>query len=77
MYPLIAFESNLAFIKNPPAEYKAASGKEGVDILATLLDIKAKVQNGTYKSQYEFTTAVELLVRLVSHSAWRIFKFAI
>jgi hypothetical protein len=49
-------------VKNPPTEYKKASGKGGIDILGELINMKAKVQAKSYKSQYEFTKALEDLV---------------
>ena len=61
-YPLVSFQSNLAFIKNPPAEYKSSAGADAVDILGRLQEMKSKVNARGYKSQYEFTTELDQLV---------------
>lgn len=63
--PLVSFQSNLAFLKAPPAEYKAASGRGEVDIIGGLEDIKKEVITESYKSQYEFTMALQELVSLL------------
>jgi hypothetical protein len=62
MYPLISFQSNIAFLKNPPRKFTAATGIKSVDLLGGLLAIKEKVVSKTYKSQYEFTVALDQLV---------------
>ena len=65
IYPLLSFQSNLAFVKNPPSEYMASSGRFGLDILGGLNNMKKKLKNGQYKSQYEFTVELEQLVSVL------------
>lgn len=62
--PLISFQSSLAFLKSPPDEYLSASGRGKVDIIGGLTEIKKNVLAEAYSSQYEFTTALEELVRI-------------
>lgn len=62
--PLISFQSSLAFLKSPPSEYVAASGRGKVDIIGGLEEIKKNVVTKQYKSQYEFTMALEQLVSI-------------
>jgi len=66
IYPLISFQSNLAFVKNPPSEYMASTGRPGLDILGGLDRMKQKLKSGQYKSQYEFTVELEQLVSAVA-----------
>lgn len=65
MTPFVSFQSSLAYLRSPPSSYLKASGGSGVDILQGLHDIRQKVSSESYKSQYEFTAAVEQLVRLL------------
>ncbi len=54
----IQFQSTLAYLRNPPAEYR----QPAVDVLQGLEQIKANVTNGVYKSQYVFEADLQHLV---------------
>ncbi|KAF2491286.1 peptidase S41 family protein [Lophium mytilinum] len=80
--PYINWQSTLAFLKNPPAEYKEKV-QQAVDIFAGLDDIEAKVNSGAFKGEYEFGFALYQLVQsahdghfsLVPDSVGSIFNF--
>jgi hypothetical protein len=50
--PYIGWQSTLAYLKNPPADY-IQKVQAPVDIVAGLEKIQAKVQSGTYQSEYQ------------------------
>lgn len=56
--PYINFQSDLAYLKNPPSTYLMPA----VDILGGLQDIRQNASAGTYTSQYAFDAAITDLV---------------
>jgi hypothetical protein len=54
---MVQFQSNLAYLKSPPRAYI----NKPVDILGGLDDIETKIQNGTYKNQYNFEADIAAL----------------
>jgi hypothetical protein len=54
----IEFQSNLAYLKNPPSGYS----HEGVDILGGLDDIKNKVNSNGYTNEYDFEHDIAALL---------------
>lgn len=50
--PYVAFQSSLAFIKNPPAEY-AEKVQDSVDVTGELDRISEKIKSGEYSGEYE------------------------
>jgi len=54
----------LAFLKDPPEEYKRTSGNNGIDLLGELNKIREKAIAKEYPSQYDFAVAVKSLVSL-------------
>ena len=56
--PYINFESDLAYLKNPPSTYLMPA----VDILGGLQEIRQNASVGTYTSQYAFDSALSDLV---------------
>lgn len=57
-YDSVEFQSNLAYLKNPPASYQ----QPPVDLLGGLELIQAKINNGAYANQYEFEAALQALI---------------
>jgi hypothetical protein len=57
-YDSVEFQSNLAYLKNPPASYQ----QPAVDLLGGLELIQAKISNGGYANQYEFEAALQALI---------------
>lgn len=53
------FESDIEILKNPPSGYKMPP----TDLLGGLDKIEKKAITGGYKSQYEFDTALDTLLR--------------
>lgn len=51
--PYFEWQSTLAYLKDPPAEY-VAKIQNGVDVFGELASIEAKVSNGSYTNEYEF-----------------------
>lgn len=56
--PYINFESDLAYLKNPPSTYLISA----VDILGDLNDIRQNASAGIYTNQYAFDAAITNLV---------------
>jgi hypothetical protein len=54
----VEFQSNLAYLKNPPASYQ----QPAVDLLGGLDLIQAKINNGAYANQYEFEAALQGII---------------
>jgi hypothetical protein len=52
LLPYISFQSNLAFIKNPPPEY-AQKVQPPVDVLGALENMAQKIRAGGYRGEYE------------------------
>ena len=61
---MVSFQSSLAFLKDPPEEYKRTSGNNGIDLLGELNKIREKAITKGYPSQYDFSVAVKSLVSL-------------
>jgi hypothetical protein len=55
---MVEFQSTLTFLKNPPKGYV----NEGVDVLAGLDDIGARVTNGEYGNEYAFEEDISKLL---------------
>lgn len=58
---MLAFQSSLAYSKNPPKAAKVDI--EPVDVLATLDEIKKDVKSKLYKNNYQFDFAVREALR--------------
>jgi hypothetical protein len=52
MVPYFRWQSNTAWLKDPPAEY-AEKVQPAVDIWAGLEDIKSKVEGGEYENEFD------------------------
>jgi hypothetical protein len=55
---MVQFQSNLAFLRNPPQDYDNAP----TDILAGLDKIKTKVTNNDYRNHYDFEADIAVLL---------------
>lgn len=60
LLPFFQFQSNLAYLADPPEDYLLP----GVDLFSGLLEIKEKLFEGQYKSQYDFTSELQATVRV-------------
>lgn len=58
---VLAFQSSLAYSKNPPKQAKVDI--EPVDVLATLDEIRKDVKSKLYKNNYQFDFAVREALR--------------
>lgn len=54
----LQFQSDLEILKNPPANYQMPP----IDIVGTLSDIQAKIDEKKYKNHYEFDTDIQNLI---------------
>jgi hypothetical protein len=54
----IQFQSNLAYLKNPPASYQ----QPAVDFVEGLGQIQTAINQGTFKNQYEFEATLQALI---------------
>ena len=54
----LQFQSTLAFLKDPPAEYQ----QPPVDVMQVLKDIQSNVTAGVYQNQYSFEADIQLLL---------------
>jgi hypothetical protein len=57
-YDSVEFQSNLAYLRNPPPSYQ----QPAVDLLGSLELIQAKIDNGAYANQYEFEAELQALI---------------
>lgn len=53
------FQSNLAYLKDPPASYQ----QPAVDLVGGLSAIQGKIQSGVYQGQYAFEADLQLLLQ--------------
>jgi hypothetical protein len=58
LYDSVEFQSNLAYLKNPPTTYQ----QPAVDLLGGLAHIQAKINNGAYANEYEFEAEIQALI---------------
>jgi len=54
----IQFQSNLAYLKDPPASYQQPK----VDLVGGLAAIQADIDSGTFTNQYEFEATLQSLI---------------
>jgi hypothetical protein len=54
----IQFQSDLAYLKNPPASYQ----QPAVDFVEGLGQIQTAINQGTFKNQYEFEATLQALI---------------
>ncbi|KAH6876812.1 peptidase S41 family protein [Thelonectria olida] len=59
LLPFVEFQSTLAYLARPPSEYLIP----GVDVVNGLLEIKSKLLEGSFRSQYDFTLELEGVIR--------------
>jgi hypothetical protein len=58
LLPFLQFQSTLGYLKNPPKGYLLP----GVDVISGFIQMRQKLRNGGYKSQYEFTSDISGVV---------------
>jgi hypothetical protein len=62
--PYFKWQSNTAWLKDPPAEY-AEKVQPAVDIWGDFQKLKGKVENGTYKNEFEVRiSSIEYMTKL-------------
>ena len=54
----LAFQSTLAYLKNPPSSYQ----QPAADLLAALNLVQSNIDNGTYTNEYEFENALQTVI---------------
>jgi len=54
----IQFQSNLAYLKNPPTSYQQPS----VDFAGGLAEIQQAIDNGKFANEYEFEVSLQTLI---------------
>jgi hypothetical protein len=54
----IQFQSNLAYLKNPPASYQQPS----VDFVGGIAEIQQAIDNGKFANEYEFEVSLQTLI---------------
>jgi hypothetical protein len=54
----IQFQSNLAYLKNPPASYQQPK----VDFVGGLAEIQADIDSGKFTNEYEFEATLQTLI---------------
>ncbi|KAF2277555.1 uncharacterized protein EI97DRAFT_297377 [Westerdykella ornata] len=65
----VAWQSNLAYLKNPPADYTEAP----VDLIEEMGTIQNRLQSGFYKNEYEFQMDLSSLFNKAydNHLSWQ------
>ena len=58
LLPWVQFQSTLDHLKNPPKEYLLS----GVDVVSGLIQIRQKLRDGGYKTQFQFVRDLNSVV---------------